>query len=166
VKLVGTIQVPLDLRNPRVSSLAGNSFWTVAALTAWDAGHWEFVKSVDGKIYAIIRVPKNMAATPNAKFKLVFAANATTGNFVVNVSWTNVAEGASINPASLTSIGSQTITVPGTAYYLKTVSFTLGSNPSAEDELVIEIYHNGASGSESLAVNLLLIDAFLEIDVN
>jgi hypothetical protein len=163
-----TIQIPIDLRNPRVTSLAGNAFWTVLGLTAWDAGHWQFVKDVDGKIYGLVRIPKNMAATPAAKIKLVIAANATSGVTRLSIGHKavqTIPTAESLNPATLTAITAQDITVPATAYLAGEVSFTVSETLAAEDELIVEIYHEGAHANDTLAVNTLLFDAFLEIDV-
>jgi hypothetical protein len=163
-----TIQIPIDLHNPRVTSLAGNSFWTVLGLTAWDAGHWQFVKDVDGKVYGIVRIPVNMAGAPAAKIKLVIAANATSGVTSLAVSHKSVqtkATAESLNPASLTAIATQDITVPATAYNALEVTFTVTETLAAEDELLIEIFHDGDKAQDTLAVNTLLFDAFLEIDV-
>ena len=163
-----TIQIPIDLRNPGVTLVPGNAFWTVLGLTAWDAGHWQFVKDVHGSVFGIVRIPANVAGTPNAKVKLVIAANATSGVTRLDVlhlavQTKHVEE--NLNPAALTSIGEQDVTVPGTAYEALEVSFTLAAAPVAEDELLIQIFHHGDHGNDSLAVNTLLIDAFLEIDV-
>jgi hypothetical protein len=151
-----------------VSANAGNAFWTVLGLTAWDAGHWQFVKDVNGKVYGLIRIPIGMAWTPNAKIKLVVAANATSGVTRLSIGHKAVETKTtpeSLNPASLTAITAQDITVPGTAYLAKEVSFTVTETLAAEDELLVEIYHEGAHANDTLAVNTLLFDAFLEIDV-
>ena len=163
-----TIQIPVDLRNPRITSLGGNSFWSVVALTAWDAGHWEFVKDVEGKVYGLVRIPKSMATTPNAKIILVIAANATTGVTTLQVS-TKAVESLTtpenFNFASFNAITAQDITVPATAYLAKEVSFTVGETLAAEDELILELFHDGDAVNDTLAVNTLLLDCFLEIDV-
>jgi len=161
---MATIRVPVDLRNPRVSSLAGNSFFSVLALTNWDAGHWQFVKDVDGKIYGAVAVPKNLAGTPNASLRLVTAYNATTGVSRWSVKSKDPADGETLD-ASFTSETAQDITVPGTAYFRKDVSFTLTNAPAADDLLLVEVFHEGAHANDTVAVNSLLFAAYLQCDV-
>ena len=166
--MVTTIQIPIDLRNPRGTTLASNSYWLPIGLTAWDAGVWQFVKDVDGKIYGIVRIPVGMAGTPAAKIKLVIAANATAGVTRLSIGHKAVQTkptAENLNPASLTVITAQDITVPATAYLALEVTFTVTETLAAEDELIVEIYHEGAHANDTLAVNTLLFDAFLEIDL-
>jgi hypothetical protein len=160
-----TVRIPLDLRNPQVSANGGNSFWTVGGLTAWDAGHWEFAKSVQGNIFGVALIPHNLAVTPNASIIVSLAANATTGVAVVQASTSPVANAASFNPASLTAESAQNITMPATAYLRKDVTFTLTNAPAADNILIVEILHNGTNGSETLAANLLLFEAVIQLDL-
>jgi hypothetical protein len=163
-----TIQIPIDLRNPQVSANAGNAFWTVLGLTAWDAGHWQLVKDVHGSVFGLVRIPANMAGTPAAKIKLVIAANATSGVTRLDVLHKAVQSkvtAESLNPAALVSIGETDVTVPATAYDALEVSFPVSETLAAEDELLIQIFHHGDHTNDTLAVNTLLIDAFLEIDI-
>jgi hypothetical protein len=144
-----------------VSANLGNSFWNVIGLTDWDAGHWEFVKDVDGKVYGEVRVPPGY--TSGGTLRLAIAANATTGVTRLVVGTKAVADGESLNPGSLTDETAQDITVPGTAYLRKDVTFTLTETLAANDLLVVEIYHNGAHANDTLAVNTLLVGAWLEV---
>jgi hypothetical protein len=164
-----TVRVPVDLRNARVSSLAGNSFWTVRGLTAWDAGHWEFAQDVDGKAYGVVTLPKNLAGTPNAKLVLAVAANATTGVTRLQVSTKAIADTESLNPATLTAETAQDITVPGTARLRKDVTFptsgSLGEAVAADDLLVVEFFHVGSHANDTLATQTELYSAWLQCDV-
>lgn len=162
-----TRRIPIDLRNPRVSTLSGNSFFTTKALTNIDLGMWEFVKDVQGKVYGIVNVPGEVDATANAKIILIIAANATSGATRLNVSSKCVAEDAESINVTLTADTAQDITVPGTAYLGKKVSFTAGdlSNLAANDVIFVEILHEGDHVNDTLAVNTLLLDAYLEVDV-
>ena len=161
---MATIRIPIDLRNPRVASLAGNAFFNVLALTNYDAGIWDFVKDVQGKVYGFVTVPFNINATPNAKIVISIAANATTGVTSLQASSKNLADAATYN-VTFTAETRQDITVPATAYFRKDVSFTLTNAPAAKDELVVEIFHDGTQAADTLAVDTLLFDAWLEIDV-
>jgi hypothetical protein len=162
---VATIRVPVEFRNPRVSSLGGNCFWTVAGLTDWDAGHWEFVKDVEGKLYGVVAVPANLHGTPNAKIILLLAANATTGVTRMQVGTKDVAGGESLNPASLVDETAQDVTVPATARLREDVTFTLTNAPAANDLLLVEVFHDGDHANDTLAVNTELYAALLEVDV-
>jgi hypothetical protein len=161
-----TQRFPIQLKNPQVSSLAGNSFWTTTALTAYDLGHWEFLKDVDGIVTGSVNIPNSLCSTPAAKIILQVLANATTGVTSLDVSTAAIADGESMNPASLTAETIQDVTVPGTAYLRKEVSFTLTNTPVAADTLIVEILHDGDKAADTLAVNTLLESAQLEICVS
>lgn len=159
-----TIRIPIDLRNPRVSSLQGNVFFTVLALTNYDAGHWEFVKDVDGKAYGVVPVPGDLNATPAAAIVLTTAYNATTGVSRWSVKSKDPADAETLD-ATFTSETAQDITVPGTAYLRKDVTFTLTNPPAANDLLLVEIFHEGAHANDTVAVNSLLMGAYLRCDL-
>lgn len=166
---MATVRLPIDLRNPRVSSLAGNAFFTVTGLTAGDFGYWQLGQDVDGKIYGVVPVPKNVAGTPNGKIILVISANATSGVSRLQVSTKAVADAESLNPASLTAETAQDITVPGTARLRKDVTFpssgSLGETLAADDLLLVEVFHDGDHANDTLAVATELWAAYLQIDV-
>jgi hypothetical protein len=164
-----TVRIPIDLRNPRVATLAGNSFFTVTGLTALDLGHWVLVKDVEGRIYGVVTIPKNVKATPNAKIILSITANATSGVTRLQVSTKAIADGQSMNPSSLTAETAQDITVPSTARLRKDVTFpssgNLGETVAADSLLLVEITHLGAHANDTLAQNTELWAAYLQIDV-
>jgi hypothetical protein len=134
-------------------------------LTNWYAYVWTFVKDVDGFIYWQVRVPDGLAATPNAKVVLEIVANATSGVTRLDVRSKNAADGAAMN-AALTTETAQDITVPGTAYLRKKVSFTLTNAPAAGDLLYGAIAHDGAHANDTLAVDTILLGAWLQVDVS
>lgn len=156
----GTKAYPIQLLNPRTTSLSGNSFFTVLGLTDWDAGHWEFLLDVEGKVYGIVRVPPSYVS--GGSIKLEIGANATTGVTRLVVATKAVADGESMNP-TLTDETAQDITVPGTAYLRKTVTFSLTETLAASDLLIVEVFHDGDHANDTLAVNTLLFGAWLEV---
>lgn len=160
-----TRRVPITLTNPIVASSAGNAFFTVLGLTDWDAGHWEFVKDVGGKIYGFAQIPQALAAT-GGTIGVAIAASATSGVTRLNVAVKAVADGESLDPSSLTDHTAQDITVPGTALLRKDVSFTLTEALAAGDLLIVEIFHDGAHANDTLAVNTLLFSAWVDVTVN
>ena len=155
----GTRQAAVTLTNPQASANSGNSFFTVLGLTDWDAGHWEFLKDVDGKVYGMVKVPPDYSS--GGALKVSIAANATSGVTRLGVATKAVADGESMNP-TLTDETKQDITVPGTAYLRKVVSFTLTETLAASDLLIVEIFHEGSHANDTLAVNTLLFGAWLE----
>lgn len=162
-----TVRIPIDLRAPGVTINAGNAFWTVVGLTAHDMGRWEFLNDVDGSVFGIAHVPKNMAAVPNPKIILILAANNALGEITsMDVLTAAVAPDAeSINPASLVSVGVVDITMPSTINNTKEQSYTIAADPVADDLLIVEIFHDGNTGNDTLAVNTILVEAYLEIEV-
>lgn len=161
-----TWRIELDCTTPQSSANQGNSFWTVSGLTDWDAGHWEFVLDVDGKIYCTTTIPVSIAATPNAGIILAIAANATSGVTRLNVGLNALADGETFNPSALTDSTAQDITVPATARLRDDITFT-ASFPTlaAGDILIVEIFHEGVNVADTLAVNTEMYKAWLRIDL-
>lgn len=155
-------RIGIDLRIPDVS---GDCFWKPQTLTPNILGAWEFLIDVDASVFGLVIVPPNLAASPAAKIILSTAYNATTlvSSWLVRTS--AIADGESYDPATLTAIAAQDISIPGTVYLRKEVSFTLATQPVANDELIVEIEHNGAKTEDTAAVNSLLVAAYLEIDL-
>ena len=159
---VETRHLPLQINGP----FDANSYPTLtAALATWYAYVWTFVKDVDGYVYFQVRVPDGLAATPNAKLILEIIANATSGVTRMEVQSKNAADGAAMN-AAVTVETAQDITVPGTAYLRKKLSFTLTNAPAAGDLLYGAIGHRGAHANDTLAVDTLLLGAWLQVDVS
>lgn len=144
---------PISLANP-----GSNAFWTVLGLTDWNAGHWEFTKDVAGTVYGFVKVPDSVT---DATVRLMIAANATSGVSRLGISWAAVAEGETLNPGALTNETDQDITVPATAYLRKDVTFDL-TGLSGGDLLIVQVRHEGAHANDTLAVNTLLLGAWLE----
>ena len=162
-----TVKIPLDLRNPRAASLAGNSWWSIKALTNIDVGFWEFLKDVDGKIYGVATAPPSLAASPAAKIVLLVGANATTGIARLNVATKCVADDAESVNVTLTADTAQDITMPVTARLGKKVTFSLGdlANIAANDLVFVEILHEGSHINDTLAQNTELYEAWLVVDI-
>lgn len=154
--------IPVQLAAPRVTTLAGNAFYSVLGLTAWDAGHWEFVRDVEGRVYGTVAVPPGTATVANLRMRL--AANATAGITRMSVKGASVADGQTMNPAALAAIGSaQDVTVPATAYLAKEIVFPISPVPAPGSLLLLEIIHEGAHANDTLAANTLLFGAWLEL---
>lgn len=157
------VKIPVQLKNPQSSANAGNSWYTAAALTAYDAGYWEFKKDVVGKVFGQVMVPPTYSS--GGALLLELAANATSGATTMSVASKCVADGASLNPSSFTDETDIDTTVPGTAYFRKEVSFTLTETLTASGLLLVEIQHVGTAANDTLAVNTLLFGAWLSVTV-
>jgi hypothetical protein len=157
--------MPIHLSTPAssVTAIAGNAFWTAVALTDWDAGHWEFMKDLEGKLYGMVRVPEGMASTA-MNIILEISANATSGVTRLQVGHKCVGDGESMNP-TLTDITAQDITVPGTAYLRKKVTFAVTDTPAAGDLIIVEVFHDGDHANDTLNANTILWGAWLDCQV-
>lgn len=162
-----TVRVPIDLRAPGTTVNAGNAFWTVDGLTAHDFGSWQYLPNVDGSVFGIAHIPKNIAVVPAAKIVLILAANNALGEITsMDVLTAAVAPDAeSLNPASLVSVGVVDITMPSANKDTKEQSYTIAAAPVADDLLIVEVFHDGNTANDTLAVNTILVEAYLEIDV-
>jgi hypothetical protein len=164
-----THYIPLQCHTPQASANQGNAFWTISALTAWDAGHWQFLNDVVGKIFCQVRIPHTLAGTPAARIVLALAANATSGVATLSVATRAVADGESLNPASLADEADIDVAVPGTARLRKDVTFpvsgVLSETVGAGELLLVEIQHVGTAANDTLAVNAELHGAWLQVDL-
>lgn len=147
---------PIQLLNPFDS----NSFWLPSQQTAGMFGRWEFVKDLDGFIYGEVLVPSGVT---NATLRAAVAANATSGVTRLALYAQAWADAETMfgswnigNPVS-----SQDITVPGTAYTRKDVTWSL-TGLTGGDLLFVAVQHNGTHANDTLAVNTLLYGAWLE----
>lgn len=159
-EMTGATRIAVDLRAP---DPGGNCFPTVTALTAWNNYHWELVKDVTGYVDGIVKLPTNVTVAAQ-KVVLELMANATSGVTRFYVQVAAVADGESMNPASLAVIQTIDTTVPGTARYRKKVSFTDGTNTwTPGDILIVRVVHDGAHTNDTLAVNTELLGAWVEL---
>jgi len=147
----------IPLQNPRVSTLAGNSFFTVKAMTNYDWGHWEFLKDVDGYIYGRLRV-EGARAAPSVVISI--AAAATSGVTRLALDYAKLSDGQTMDQG-FSSLAAQDITVPGTSQARKDVTFGPLAAFAHGDFLIVRVYHAGAHANDTLAVNTMLAGAWL-----
>jgi len=159
-----TRQYPLKLMAPRSSAFAGNAFWTVAAMSGFDYPHWEFVKDVEGRVFGQILSPKTVAATPNAKIVLILCCMATAGVSRMNVHYALLGTTGGWLGGSLTPIGAQDIAMPATTSGFVKATFAVPAGITADQMIFLEIVHEGNHANDTLAVNTMLVEAYLEID--
>jgi len=170
--MADTTRIPIDFRSPAVSHDAGNSFFNVTSLTTatpdFDLGHFEMIHTgdVDSYIYGIVNIPVSIGGTPAAKVILRLAANATTGDVRTRVASLAVANGEGLDQA-LTAETEVTTSMPGTAFEIEEISVTLTNAPSANDTILVEFRREASdTGNDTLAANLLMVEAYLEIDLS
>ena len=157
----GRVVIPVRLRVPRTSTLAGNAVYGVAALTAWDMAAWDFADAVEGRVYGHARLPSTFAATPNATLTLLLAAS-IAGAARIQVRTHLVGPGDSLNPAAFaTTLGPTTVS-PGASYAVLEQGYAV--TLTAARTLLVEITRFGADGADTLAASLLLLDAFVEVN--
>jgi len=173
--MADTTRFPIDFRSPAISHSQGNSFYNVNTLATWaataidfDLGVWEMIHTgdVDSYIYGLVTVPNTIGGTPAAKIILLVAANATTGNVRTRIATQAVANGENLNQAS-TLETEQTTTMPTTAFELEEISYTLTNAPVAKDLIMVEFRREATdTTNDTLAANLLVVEAYLEIDLS
>lgn len=165
-----TVAIPVDLRSPRIQTLAGNAFWTVSGMsTTSDLGHWEFLQNVDGKVYGEVKVPPNMAATPNVYFEAwISHANGTTGEVTsLQVNYLHRSTGESLTTAFTTSTV-RDFTVSNTADVIELVRLPESgfiTAPVAGDITFVEFFHDGDKPADTLSENTRLHRLDMIIDL-
>lgn len=162
-------KVPLDLAGTRevrvpltVPDSSGNGYAALLSTTNIRELVAAFTKDVDGSWYGLVRVPQDYSSGP--KIILRILANATSGVTRLNV-YSSAKTDAEVVDAALTAETAQDITVPGTAYTLKDVTFTLASSPAAGDSLTVRIQHEGNHANDTLAVDTLLYEAVFQYTI-
>lgn len=114
--------------------------------------------------YTHFAVPKNYVGT--AKIVVAWKTAATSGNVVIECDTKAIADGESLDPASLNDDNqSSTVAVPGTARLRKDTTFTLSGTYAPDDIVLLGIARDGAQNSgndDTLAAEWLLEGVFFE----
>lgn len=165
---------PTKIQIVLTHSDGGNAVWdseTLASATPdFVLGVWRMVKDVESSVFGYVRLPKSIGATPAAKIRLLLAANATTGDTRLAVEARPIAAGESVDQAMDTTVSAQDVDMAGTAYDLVEPTFTMpttgnGFPVAADDLLLVRIFHDGDHANDTLAVDTLLVGAYLEVDL-
>ena len=149
-------QVPVNLTSPDASGNGYAALVVGSNIRVLVAG---FVKDVVGDWWGIVRVPQDYGAAGTVVVSI--AANATSGVTTMGLASNPVANAAGYDVA-LTAEADQDITVPGTAYFRKDVTFTLTPTIAAGNDLIVRVRHNGTAGNDTLAVDTLMFDAVFQ----
>lgn len=151
------VNLPIDLRNP-----SADAYFSLRSLASGiPMGFWAFVKDVDASIMGMVVLP----ASFNTVAVTLYLSSSTvaTGDVVMTVSTRAVSVGTNL-AGSFSTETSQTVAITAS---LATVTFptsgALASSPAPGDLLEISIQHLGTDGSDTLAVDLLMAAAILEV---
>lgn len=144
-----------------VSDNTGFAFYNVTALSNWLSGHWEFVHGQASYATFSVRVPKNMAVTPNASIVLEIFANDATAGHTANFQTSDALVSTTLDVGSLASASPQAFTTTSTAYGRVTLTFAVQSSLIAGDLLVVKIA-TATTGTQPVAN--MLVFAYLKID--
>lgn len=140
----GTVIVATTIYIPSeniVPDQSGNSFYTVAALTNWFSGHVEFVPNTTTYVDCVVRIPNNVASTPNASVILEICSSDATSGHTANFQTSDgmVIPGGSFNVPALASASAQSYATTATAYQRVTLTFPVQSAIVANAILIIKI---------------------------
>jgi hypothetical protein len=154
---MATVQIPIPLF---VADASGNGYPLLYDASPHRHLVPAFLKDVAGYWYGHVRIPQNYVSTPVIKISI--GANATSGATRLAVSSYRAADAASYD-GSYTTETAQDITVPGTAYLRKDVTFSVTTaSIAAGDDLMVRIDHEGAHANDTLAVDTILFTAVFQ----
>lgn len=155
----GRLILPVRLRVPRSSTLAGNAVFGVTQQTNWDMAAWDFADAAEGRIYGHVRLPRTLGGTPDPKLILILAG-AAAGNVRVQAKTALVGPGDSLNATFPTTLGPTTVAV---AAGLAVTEHEWVPTVAAARTLLVELTRFGADGADTMAGALYLLDAFVEV---
>lgn len=155
-----TTYVPLDNCVP---DQTGNSFYNVAALTNWFAGHWEFSTNTTTYMNCMVRIPHPVASPANASIVLEVAANDATAGHTANFQACDkiITSAASFNVAAPSCASNQAFTTTTTAYGRSTLTYAVQSTVAADNLLVVKVA-TAPTGTQPGAN--MLVYPYLKID--
>lgn len=152
----GTKQVPIGFRNWDSS---GNGYAFLVSTSNLRLLSYAFLKDVVGDWWGVVRVPEDYSS--GGKIVIPVFCTATSGVTVIGLASTPISD-TDVYDTALTAETDQSITVAGTAYARKDVSFTLTPTLVAGDDLVLRIRHNGTAVADTLTVDTLMQGPVLE----
>lgn len=172
------IRIPVDIRSPEQTGLAGNSFWTINSGTVSQMGFWAFlgntsggsgtgVRSTGAIVYGYVQIPSN--ADPGSIPKLIVALAASASSNAVcmfRVGTKEVQTGMAFDNASWQHENGQNWTAPATAWARQDLSFTLTSATTADAMLAIKIERSislSGSATDNMTALMGCFDVFLQI---
>lgn len=146
----------IDLRNPTVGA-----YFALKAFTGVTIGSWFYKQGVLSSIAGAIMCPSG--STFGVSLGLV-SSTASTGNVVIRVSTRAVTPGVN-GPGGTFVAETDVVVAIGTNLTVVRVptSGNLGSAPAAGDLLEITVARVGTDGSDTLADDLMMMSAILDV---
>lgn len=173
------IRIPVDLRSPEQTGIAGNSFWTVNSGAVSQMGYWAFlgntsggsgtgIRATGGIVYGYVQVPSNV--DPNSVPTLVVCL-AASGTAASESAWRvgvkEVQTGMSYDNPSWVHENTVPWTATTTAFARKDLAFTLTSAVTADTILAVKIERailgGSGSGVDLSTATVGCFDVFLQI---
>lgn len=159
---MATVTVYIPLENG-ISDSTGFSFYNVTALTNWICAHWEFTAGQNSYVNYSVRIPDNVAGTPNASLVLDIFANDGTSGHTANFQTSDGLVTTNLNIGILGSAAAQTYTTTSSAYGKVTLTFAVQSTATAGDTLAVKVATTTTGTAPSS--NMIVIP-YLKIDTN
>lgn len=171
------IRVPVDLRSPEQTGLAGNSFWTVGSGVASQMGYWAFLGNTSGGsgtgiratgaiVYGFVQVPTNVDPGSVGTIIVSLGTSATAaGVGAFRVGTREILTGNTFDVTSFVNQNTVPWTAPATAWARLDLAFTISAT-TADAILAVKIERSIAgsgSGVDNLTGLVGCFDVFLQI---
>jgi hypothetical protein len=152
----GAATTAIDLRNPST-----NVYFVGDPFSGFTLGLWRMLPSVASTIFGTVLLPDTFT---EVAIRLVLSSStAATGDVRMGVSTMSLSDGDSPG-GTMVAETSQTISVTGNVLFARfPATGGIGSSPVAGDILVVQIGRDGTNGADTLAVDLRLWGAWLEV---
>lgn len=160
-----TLRIPLVMEVPE-GTVAYPDIHALATATAKVSG----MVLPDGASVSTINlkcdVPNNLASTPAAsiKFHIIGLGTGTTDNVRLTVSTLAAADAESVDQA-FTAETEATVPIPDTAEVQEYYDQDMTTDPTAGDQLLVQLARDPTDASDDYAADIMIIGAYLEIDV-
>ena len=175
--MASLIRVPIDLRAPEQTGIAGNTFWSIQSGVASQFGYWGFlgntsggsgtgIKATGGIVYGFVQVPPNVDANSVGKLIIALGANATASALSTwRVGTREIQTGNTFDVTGFVHENAVNWTAPTTAWARKDLSFTMTSATTANAMLAVKIERDsdGTSGTDNMTALAAVFDVYLEI---
>ncbi len=119
-----------------------------------------FAKDVAGYWYGKFTVPQDYASAPQIVLRLAASTTSLVSTMAVS-SYPTTADGNSYD-GTYTTETQQNVSLPGTAYNRKDVTFTLTSTITVGADINLRVDHEGAVGADTNTAETLLYGVFFK----
>ena len=177
--MASEIRIPVDLRSPEQTGLAGNSFWTVSSGVASQQGYWAFLGNTSGGsgtgidvtggiVYGLVQMPKNLEPDSTGIFVLAMGASATAGGLSAwRVSYSEIQTGVKfdLTANAWNAINAKNWTAPTTGYARHDMTFDTTGTFTAESIVMVRLERDtdGTSATDNITATVGVFDAYVQI---